>query len=269
MGEDTFKSLASWKCWWHEGSTALHVAEALVKNVDPKELPRGSLVELKNNKKVSEEDFHKSVNCKIMEGLLSAYPSEKDPSAYLLGDAVLRVDQSRGHVILGKPALNPMVEKTRCDSALKEGQKLKLLLSYIRNSSGRHEKGRKPEVTFLKEMVLSRPRPRQKSRSFSPSPTASTRSDATTLMLPGLSPTPSPQTSSSSTDPPGRPLDGISSKHVRIILHMYTWVYIDSLEVAFLKYNVLHSTGIWKVPLRLQHILRPDIIWVSLVFTDH
>ena len=103
------------------------------------------------------------IHAKICEALLHSYPAAHDPSAYLLGDAVLHLDEMLGHTILGKPSANPMKETTRRDNALKDGSNLKLLLSYIRNSSGRHDKGRNAEITYLKELACSKHKNKRRS----------------------------------------------------------------------------------------------------------
>ena len=184
--EVLFKSLATWKTWWQEGSAHLAVAEGLVKYVNTRDLPgSGELVSLFEKGKVTEHDLEQEHTCRVVEALLKTYPADKQPSAYCLGDAVQKVDHVWCHVILGKPSDNPCVEKARRDQALREGHKLKLLLSYIRNSSSRHDKGRKATVTFLKELANSQPRPRKGSKSGGSelaSPTSST-SLGTTLVL--------------------------------------------------------------------------------------
>ncbi|CAL1166175.1 unnamed protein product [Cladocopium goreaui] len=97
-----------------------------------------------------------------------------------------------GHTILGKPSANPMKENTRRDNALKDGTNLKLLLSYIRNSSGRHDKGRHAEITYLKELASSKHKPKRRSsgsQGSTPvaSPMSPTSSTATTIGLDGQS----------------------------------------------------------------------------------
>ena len=157
-----FKSLASWRSWWSGKPIARELAESLQKHMDPTKIPGdGRLILLNVASKVSQSDLQDHHKCRLAEALLHAYPPEKDPSSYLLGDAVLHLDTLMGNAILGKPSLNPMVEKARRDNALKDGANLKYLLSYIRNSAGRHEKGRSASITYLKELVSLKGRPRK------------------------------------------------------------------------------------------------------------
>ena len=168
------------------------IAESIKNSMDPTKLPGGGrLVSLKGGNKVSKEDLDDFHTGKIVEGLLNAYPSSKEPSGYLLGDSVMVLNELLGHTILGPHRQNPLDEKARRDIALREGASLKLLLSYVRNSSARTEKGRSPSATYLKELALAKGRPDRKAkgsfRSASPSPSTSTHStlSAVTLDLDG------------------------------------------------------------------------------------
>ena len=195
MVDPTFKSLASWKSWWHGGETAKSIAESILKHVDPEKVPGdGKLVLLQGGGKVTEADLKDPHTSKVIEGLLQSYPSSKDPSGYLLGDSVLLLNTMLGHTILGTAKANPVDEKSRRDQALKQGHYLKMLLSYVRTASGRCDKGWTPEVTYLKELAIAKGRPerRGKGSQSSPSvtsvaptsPTSSTRS-AVTIGLDG------------------------------------------------------------------------------------
>ena len=175
--EPKFKSLASWKTWWSDGHVSLAIAEALVKRVETMNLVGGSLLQLSNCKKIQEHDLQAKINAQVAEAVLEAYPADKEPSGYLLGDAILRCDSVWGHVMCGKPSANPLEEKDRRSRALKEGSKVRLLLSYMRHRASRSERGRTPEVTYLKELCManqsSEKRGRKKSSPLS-SPTGST-----------------------------------------------------------------------------------------------
>lgn len=192
-----FKSLALWKAWWSNGEVAQQVASAICHYVDTTKLPGGGkLVDLASSTKVSETDFKNTHVSQLAEALIHAYPSNKDPSGYLLGDAVLHVDQRWGHVILGQPSANPMTEKVRRDRALKEGAKLKLLLSYVRARSARTRAARDPNLKYLKELCSDK---KGAGRKGSPSPAPSTHStaSATTLIMGETGESP-PSSSSSS-----------------------------------------------------------------------
>ena len=183
-GTVPLKSLAPWKTFWRGTSIAIDVATSIQNHIDPTKLPgKGALVTLAVATKVCGQDLDDSNNAKVMEGVLNAYPPDKDPSAYLLGDAVLHLNANLGNVLLGPESPNPVNEKSRRDTALKIGGQLKLLLSYIRTSTGRTEKGRSPTVTFLKELVVSKKGRRKSKGSTS---TCSTMS-ADTMVLGGSS----------------------------------------------------------------------------------
>ena len=180
----SFKSLAQWKTWWTGTCYAMDMASSLLCYMDPTTIPgKGQLVELKVKGKVSAGDLTDPHTAKVIEGLLHGYPTDKDPSAYFLGDAILYLNNSVGNVILGPPSLNPVNEKARRDQALRCGSNLKMLLSYVRTSSTRAEKGRSPTATYLKELALAVGKPkRSKGGRSSPSSTCST-ADAPTLVL--------------------------------------------------------------------------------------
>ena len=181
-----FKSLATWKTWWSDGSISLELSAALVKHLDTTHMKGGQLVTLENPRKISEKDLHVKVNTQVAEAMIEVYPPHKDPSGYLLGDSVLRLDEAIGFMICGKPQLNPLLEEERRKKALAEGGKMRLMLSYIRAKAGRTEKGRTPEVSYLKELWLEKLAQSEPKRSRTSSPTtSSTKSDVTgtTLIL--------------------------------------------------------------------------------------
>lgn len=102
------KTLATWKVWWDQ-SLACSIACSLYQSIDPRKLPRnGRLLESDVFRSEHFEDEHIS---SIAEGLLKSYPTDRQPSAYLLGDAVLHLDMKMKHSLLGKPHTNPCREK--------------------------------------------------------------------------------------------------------------------------------------------------------------
>ena len=183
---DVPKPLAQWKTWWVNTDVADLVAKSIQSCMNPTKLPKGKLVELKNGK-VCQADLEDPHTNSVVEGMLAGYPPEKEPSSYLLGDVVMRIDKDVGHVILGPPKVNPLEEKARRDQALSQGATMKLLLSYVRNATGRTEKGRVPAVTYLKEIAMSKGRPTRK-KGCSPSPSTCSTLSAETLVLGGRSP---------------------------------------------------------------------------------
>ena len=110
--------------------------------------------ELKCASKVCHEDFKDPLISQLVEGMLQSYPPERDPSSYLLGDAVLVLNKLMADVLLGAANAKPVSEKARRSQALQEGTQLKMLLSYVRASSNRSERGRCEGVTYLKELAL-------------------------------------------------------------------------------------------------------------------
>ena len=158
------KPLADWKTWWG-ADLALTIAKSVRDHV--KVLPDGGkLIELPNNK-VAAADLENDRTALLAEGLLKSYPFARQPSAYLLGDAVLYVDALWGNGLLGPPSSNPMEERARRERALKEGGKLKLLLSYARTSGCKNEQGKHPNVTYLKKLANLRRSPSAKSHGSS------------------------------------------------------------------------------------------------------
>lgn len=151
------KSLAKWKCWWTGSSLAGEIAAAIQKNIDVSKLPGGGkLVKLQYGNKVVQADLQNSFNNKVMEAVVDSYPTDRDPSAYLLGDAVLHLNSSLQGVIFGLQKPNPVDEDARRKVALKQGAYLKMMLSYLRTIAGRANSGRCPQVTYLKELALAK-----------------------------------------------------------------------------------------------------------------
>eukprot|EP00438_Fugacium_kawagutii_P030696 Skav213050 [mRNA] locus=scaffold364:31684:34669:+ [translate_table: standard] len=151
------KSLAKWKCWWTGTSLASEIATAIQKNIDVSALPGGGkLVKLQHGNKVVQADLQNSMNNKVMEAVVDAYPSDRDPSAYLLGDTVLHLNNNLNGVLFGMQRPNPIDEDARRKVALKQGTYLKMMLSYLRTIAGRASSGRNPHVTYLKELTLAK-----------------------------------------------------------------------------------------------------------------
>ena len=178
------RSLASWKTWW-DNDLVGDVAKAIRDHVDVRKLPGGGqLLLFASFNADSMKDAH---TANVAESMLLTYPSDKQPSAYMLGDAVLELDKSWSGGLLGGPQDNPIKEKTRRDAALGEGQKLKKLLSYVRTSALKTEFGRSPEVTYLKSLANKRLVNRRlsfaSSSSRSSSPATPSTLAATTLIL--------------------------------------------------------------------------------------
>ena len=194
-GVSPFKSLASWKSWWHSDGTVQQVAQSIKDSIDPEMIPgAGKLVVLHAKNKVTQTDLSDPHTSKVLAGVLHGYPPSKDPSAYMLGDSVLHLNDLMSGVILGAQKPNPVDEKARRDCALRQGHYLKMLLSYVRSASARTDKGRTPEVTYLKELALSkrRPEPRGKGSSSggstaptSPAVSTSSTRSAVTIGLDG------------------------------------------------------------------------------------
>ena len=183
----TIKPLASWKTWWTSTNVVGEIASALHSTLDPTKFPGGGkLVELKSPPKVSPADLDDCHTSRVVEVLLVSFPASKEASAYLLGDVVMKLNSLMGNSILGPQKANPLEEASRRDLALKQGGYLKLLLSYVRNSSSRTNRGRTPSVTFLKELALSQGRPNRKSGKLgSPSGSDCSTASAETLLLDG------------------------------------------------------------------------------------
>eukprot|EP00435_Cladocopium_sp_Y103_P072102 s157_g39.t1 len=106
------KPLASWRTWWSKTDVVPKVAETLYQTMDPTRLPgNGKLVQLKVAARVTPADLDDPHTSKIVEGLLEAYPAEKEPSGYCLGDAVMSLNSLMGDTLIGPMKANPIDEK--------------------------------------------------------------------------------------------------------------------------------------------------------------
>lgn len=156
MSGTPFKSLAPWKHWWSEKDTA-KVAEAVAKRLVVKDLPgKGEVVQLKEKGKVGEKDFTKEYanNSAVAEGLLIAFPGDKQGSGYFFGDAMLQMNDTYFNGgILGRFEENPLREDARRNLALKEGAKWKLLLAYVRQRASRTSGANLPVIVHLKKLT--------------------------------------------------------------------------------------------------------------------
>lgn len=189
-------SLASWKVWW-DAETATQVALGLKEHVDPRALPgQGVLIPEKTTFNARAlEDEHIG---RVAEGLLTAYPKHRQPSSYLLGDALLSLNQMWGNSLLGAAESNLLKEKSRRELALAQGCQLKRLLSFIRTSALKASKGRTATTTYLKSLANERLL-RKASLESTPSPTSSTHA--------GSSPAGNPSSSASQSERLGWHLD--------------------------------------------------------------
>ena len=161
-----FKSLAAWKSWWSGSHCAIKMADALNKQCDPVNLPKvGVLVAFKSSKKVCERDLEDPHIASIAEAVLKSCPESKEGSAFLRRDAVMHLDAYWGNAILGKDPPNPALQKARRDRALREAQIAFELHPHV--LCGKAERGRKAEVTYLKELALSQRKFRKSTASIS------------------------------------------------------------------------------------------------------
>ena len=150
------RRLAEWKVWWGQ-EVVEKIAKSLHEHIDVQRLPgQGQILETSSfNAGVLEKSTH--VQC-VAEALLRSYPNDRQPSAYLLGDSVLKLNALWNHSLLGPPhEENPIKEKSRRELALGEGDRLKKLLAYVRASALKTQYGRKAETTFLKSLANERP----------------------------------------------------------------------------------------------------------------
>ena len=140
---ETYKPLAAWKVWW-DYSLVEKIAKSLKEHVE--RLPgQGRLL---SQASFAAGDMQDEQVSRIAEALLLAYPSDKQPSAYLMGDAVLTLDELWSHALLGMPQENPVREKSRRDDALSQGVQLKKLLSYVRTSARRADPDPRLDLNF-------------------------------------------------------------------------------------------------------------------------
>ena len=150
------KPLACWKTWWGP-QLPLDIAQGLKRKIDPAELPgKGVLLQLREPNKVSRADLEKQHTCVVAEALLLAYRLDKQPSGYLLGDAAMALNAMYGHGLFGPPQPNPLKEQARRSNMLREGSKMKLLLSYVRTRATKNEQGKSDAVCYLKELANKR-----------------------------------------------------------------------------------------------------------------
>lgn len=163
------KPLAYWKTWWGTDEVET-VAKTLQAHIDPLKLPRGGMLLLSNE--FNGETIKNHHVSTVAEALLLSYPFDRQPSAYLLGDAVIQLDRLWNGALMGGPQSSLVKEKLRRDNALAEGNKLKKLISYMRTSALKAENGKTPEVTYLKTLANKRDVKMKRS------PSASTQSSA-------------------------------------------------------------------------------------------
>ena len=174
------RSLAYWKKWWGAG-LAEELAQALHDHIDPTKLPgKGCLLSTSQFNGTSLKDSHVAA---VSEALLLKYPPLRQPSGYMLGDAVLALDVKWNGGLLGGPQTSILKENQRREAALAEGGKLKRLLSYNRTGALKAENGKTPEITYLK--ALANKRLLEAKRSPASSASSSPRSfySGTTMVL--------------------------------------------------------------------------------------
>lgn len=147
------RPLAQWKTWWGP-ELASQIATALHEHVDPKLLPGEG--QLMDKSKFDADALNEDHVQNVAEALLATYPYERLGSAYLLGDACLQLNHLWNGGLLGLAEGNPIKDKSIRDCALKEGEKMKRLLSYIRTSGYKNDLGRSDRVTYLKTLANQR-----------------------------------------------------------------------------------------------------------------
>ena len=147
------RPLAHWKTWWDK-DLAVAIASSLNQHIQPRNLPGyGCLLGAIHFNGDSLKNVHVA---SITEALLVSYPSDRQPSGYLLGYAVLELDKIWNGSLLGGASDSPIKERARRDSALAQGGRLKALLSYIRTSALKAENGKSEQVTYLKTLANQR-----------------------------------------------------------------------------------------------------------------
>lgn len=147
------KPLATWKTWWGSNLPS-SIGASIHKHLDVRKIPGGGRVLTKDTFRA--DDLKDPYIASVLEGLLTSYPKDKQPSAYLLGDAVLELDKLMNHSLLGHPETNPCKELSRRDDALAEGGKLRKLLSWARTSALKSNIGRNESSTYLKQLANQR-----------------------------------------------------------------------------------------------------------------
>ena len=145
--------LASWKTWWSD-ALAKDIAKSIHSMIDCTKLPGGGQLLTKDTFRA--EDLKDHHVCLVTEAILQSYPKDRQPSGYLLGDAFMQLNQLMNYSLVGPPKSNPILEKDRADKCLAEGGKMKRLLSFVRNSSLKHDTGRTPETQWIKRMANQR-----------------------------------------------------------------------------------------------------------------
>ena len=145
--------LATWKTWWSPELVET-IATSLHNHVNVRLLPRNGCILEKQEFRT--EDLRDPHTAAVVEGLVKAYPLDKQPSGYLLGDAALAFNRILNNSIFGGTNSNPIKEKGRRDDALLEGGKMKKLLSFVRTSGLKSEVGRTGDVTYLKQLANHR-----------------------------------------------------------------------------------------------------------------
>ena len=153
MEPPSCKPMATWKTWW-DPSLPRSIAKALQESTDFTKIPGGG--KLLETDSFRSEDLKNPHVALVVEGLLRSYPSDKQPSGYLLADAVMYLDLAMNHSLLGPPQSNPIKERSRRDRGLVEGGKLRKLLSFVRTSSLKHTVGKTPESTYMKQLANAR-----------------------------------------------------------------------------------------------------------------
>lgn len=175
------RPLADWRTWWTPDIPET-IAKAMKDHINVQRLPgNGCILNTSHFNGDIIKDPHIS---SVAEALLVAYPKNRQPSGYLLGDVVLKLDDLWNGSLLGGAKESPITERSRRDNALSEGGRLKKLLSYVRTSALKSENGKSAEVTYLKSLANQRPVRTKRSTSVASTDTSvSSMSNATTLVL--------------------------------------------------------------------------------------
>ena len=153
MAKSYGSSLASWKVWW-SSDLAAAIGKSMHAQLDVLKLPGNGMLLTKDT--FNTYDLKDPYMAGLVEGMLTSYPKDRQPSAYLLGDSVLAMDKHMNHSLLGPPLTNPIKERARRDGALAEGGKLRKLLSFVRTSSLKHQVGKSPDLSYIKDLANDR-----------------------------------------------------------------------------------------------------------------